>query len=103
MKYLVANFRVTTLSSVYDIIVGGDAVGFQTRFAAFLQEYLALFCAPHHKEKVYQTMCYMLIYALFGKEYDIRMEQESRMPAMDDPTLRRARSVHNVCRHSFSR
>ncbi|KAM6493857.1 putative AAA-ATPase domain containing protein [Amanita muscaria] len=76
MKYLVAN-RVTSLSSVYDTIVGGDAVGFQKQFTAFLQEYLALFCAPHHKEKVYQAMCYMLIYALFGKEYDVRMEQDA--------------------------
>jgi hypothetical protein len=76
MKYLVAN-RVTSLSSVYDTIVGGDAVGFQKEFTAFLQEYLALFCAPHHKEKVYQALCYMLIYALFGKEYDVGMEQDT--------------------------
>jgi hypothetical protein len=76
IKYLAAN-RVTLLSSVYDTIVGGDAVGFQKQFTAFLQEYLALFCTPHHKEKVYQAMCYMLMYALFGKAYDVRMEQDA--------------------------
>ena len=75
-KYLVNN-RVTSLSSVYDTIVGGDAAGFQKQFTAFLQEYLAIFCVPHHKEKVYQAMCYMLIYALFGKEYDVRMERDA--------------------------
>ncbi len=75
-KYLIAN-EVTTLSSVHDTIVRGDAIGFQKQFTAFLQEYLSLFCTPHHKEKVYQAMCYMLFYALFGKEYDVRMEQDA--------------------------
>ena len=75
-KYLVAN-RVTSLSSVYDTIIGGNAEGFQRQFTAFLQEYLALYCTPHHKEKVYQALCYMLIFALFGKEYDVRMEQDA--------------------------
>lgn len=49
MKYLIAN-RVTSLSSMYDTIVGGDSVGFQKQFTAFLQEYLALFCAPHESQ-----------------------------------------------------
>ena len=31
---------------------------------------------PHHK-KVYQALCYMLIFALFGKEYDVRMDQDA--------------------------
>jgi hypothetical protein len=75
-KYLVSN-RVTSLSTVYDTIIGGNAEGFQRQFTAFLQEYLALYCTPHHKEKVYQALCYMLIFALFGKEYDVRMEQDA--------------------------
>lgn len=75
-KYLIAD-EVTTLSSVHDTIVRGDAIGFQKQFTAFLQEYLLLFCTPHHQEKVYQAMCYMLFYALFGKEYDVRMEQDA--------------------------
>lgn len=58
-------------------LVDGDANGFQIQFTTFLQEYLALFCAPHHNEKVYQALCYMLIYALFGKEYGVRMEQDA--------------------------
>ena len=75
-KFLVDN-RVTSLSNVFDILVEGDAKGFQRLFTAFLQEYLALYLTPHHKEKVYQALCYMLIYALFGKEYDVRMEQNA--------------------------
>jgi hypothetical protein len=62
---------------VHDSITSGDAEGFQRQFTAFLQEYLALYCTPHHKEKVYQGMCYMLIFTLFGKEYDVRMEQDA--------------------------
>ncbi|KIM76603.1 hypothetical protein PILCRDRAFT_91525 [Piloderma croceum F 1598] len=54
MKYLVAN-----------------------RFTTFLQEYLALYCTLPHKEKVYQALCYRLIFVLFGKEYDVRMEQDA--------------------------
>jgi hypothetical protein len=61
---------------VYDTIIGGDAEGFQRQFTAFLQD-LALYCTLHHKEKVYQALCYMLIFALFGKEYGVRMEQEA--------------------------
>jgi PD-(D/E)XK nuclease superfamily len=75
-KYLVAS-RVTSLSNAFDTLVAGDAKGFQRQFTAFLQEYLALYLMPHHKEKVYQALCYMLIYALFGKEYDVRMEQDA--------------------------
>ena len=75
-KYLLAN-TATSLSGVYDTIVHGNAEGFQRQFVAFLQEYLALYCTPHHKEKVYQALCYMLIFALFGKEYDVRMEQDA--------------------------
>jgi hypothetical protein len=58
-------------------IVDGDAESFQRQFTAFLQEHCSLFCTPHHKEKVYQALCYMLIYNLFGKEYDVRMEQDA--------------------------
>ena len=75
--HLIATSRVTTLSSIHDSIVCGDAIGFQKQFTAFLQEYLSLFCTPHHKEKVYQAMCYMLFYALLGQEYDVRMEQDA--------------------------
>jgi len=70
---------VASFADVYNTIIGGDAEGFQRQFPAFLQEYLAfynLYCTPHHKEKVYQA-CYMLIFALFGKEYDVRMEQDA--------------------------
>ncbi|KAF8809619.1 DUF1703-domain-containing protein [Phlegmacium glaucopus] len=74
--YLTSN-RVACLSDVYDNIIGGDPKSFQRQFTAFLQKYLALYCTPHHKEKVYQALCYMLIFALFGKEYDVRMEQDS--------------------------
>jgi len=63
--------------SVYDTIIDGNTEGFQRQFTAFLQEYLALYCTPHHKEKVYQALCYMLIFALFGQEYDVRMEQDA--------------------------
>jgi hypothetical protein len=76
VSYLVAN-KVTSLSGVYDTIISGDAEGFQRQFTAFLQEYLAIYCTPHHKEKVYQALCYMLIFALLGKEYDVRMEQDA--------------------------
>ena len=68
--------KVTSLSGVYDTIINGGAEGFQRQFTAFLQEYLALYCTAHHKEKVYQALCYMLIFA-FGKEYDVRMEQDA--------------------------
>jgi hypothetical protein len=59
----------------YNILVKGDADSFQRQFTAFLQEYLSLFCTPQQREKVYQA-CYMLIFSLFGDEYDVRMEQE---------------------------
>jgi hypothetical protein len=62
---------------VYETIISGDAQGFQRQFTAFLQEYLALYSTPHHKEKVYQALCYMLIFALFGKQYDVWMEQDA--------------------------
>ena len=76
-KYLNVTDRATCLSDVYETIISGDAEGFQRQFTAFLQEHLALYCTPYHKEKVYQALCYMLIYALFGKEYDVRMEQDA--------------------------
>jgi PD-(D/E)XK nuclease superfamily len=75
-KYLDANI-VTCPSAVHDSITSGDVAGFQRQFTAFLQEYLELYCTPHHKEQVYQGMCYMLIFTLFGKEYDVRMEQDA--------------------------
>jgi len=76
VDYLNNTMVESSLSGLYDVIIDGDAEGFQRRFTAFLQEYLSLFCAPHHKEKVYQALFYMLIFALFGKEYDVRMEQD---------------------------
>ena len=75
-EFLDHSNRFTFLSGVYDTLSGGDAESFQTQFTAFLQEYLALCCTPHHKEKVYQALCYMLIFTLFGQEYDVRMEQD---------------------------
>lgn len=77
VDYMNTTMVESSLSGLYDVIIDGDAEGFQSRFTAFLQEYLSLFCAPHHKEKVYQALCYMLIFALFGKEYDVRMEQDA--------------------------
>ena len=73
MGYLTSK-KVTSLSDVYDTIIGGDAEGFQRQFIAFLR---ALYCTPHHKEEVHQALCYMLIFMLFGKEYDVRMEQDA--------------------------
>ena len=67
----------SSLSGMCAIIAGGDAEGFQRRFTAFLQEYLSLSCTPHHKEKVYQALCYMLIFALSDKKYGVRMEQDA--------------------------
>ena len=67
----------SSLSGVYDVIVDGDAEGSQRRFTAFLQEYLSHYCTPHHKEEVYQALCYMLTFALFGKECDVKMEQDA--------------------------
>ena len=62
----------------YDIIIGGNAEGFQRQVTAFSGiSNLALYCTPHHKEKVSQALCYMLIFALFGKEYDVRIEQDA--------------------------
>jgi len=75
-KYLLTS-KVTCLPGVYETIIGGDAKGFQKQFTAFLQKYLTLYCTPHHKEMVYQALCFMLIYALLGKEYDVRMEQDA--------------------------
>lgn len=77
MRYLIDNNVTSLASSIHDTIACGDADGFQKKFTAFLQEYFAIFCTPHQKEKGYQAMCYMLIYALFGKEYDVRMEQDA--------------------------
>ena len=62
---------------MYDTIIGGNAGGFQRQFTAFLREYLPLYRTPHHMEKVYQALCYMLMFALSGKEYDVRMEQDA--------------------------
>jgi hypothetical protein len=76
VDYLNKTMVESSLSGLYDVIIDGDAEGFQRRFTAFLQEYLSLYCTPHHKEKVYQALCYMLIFALSGKEYDVRMEQD---------------------------
>jgi hypothetical protein len=67
----------TRLSYIHEIINNGDAKGFQTEFTAFLQDYIALYLVPHHQEKAYQALIFMLIFALFGDEYDIRMEQDS--------------------------
>ena len=67
----------SSLSHIAEVIINGDAAGFQRQFTTFLQEYLSLFCTPHHKEKVYQALCYMLIFSLLGKEYDVRMEQDA--------------------------
>jgi hypothetical protein len=75
-KYLGAN-EIPSFSGVYETIIGVNAEIFQKQFTTFLQEYLALYCMPHHKEKVYQALCYMLIFTLFGKEYDIKMEQDA--------------------------
>ena len=77
VDYLKQTTAHPSLLGVYDVIVDADAEGFQRQFTAFLQEYLSLYCTPHHKEKVYQALCYMLIFALFSKEYDVRMEQDA--------------------------
>ena len=76
VDYLNKTMVESSLSGVYDVIIDGDAEGFQRRFTTFLHEYLSLYCTPHHKEKVYQALRYMLIFALFRKEYDLRMEQD---------------------------
>ena len=65
------------LSRIAEVIINGDAEGFQSQFTNFLQQYLSLFCVPHHKEKVYQGLCFMLIFSLFGKQYDVRMEEDA--------------------------
>jgi hypothetical protein len=80
--HLIANPGGSTLSStrfsrIHEIINNGDAEGFQTEFTAFMQEYMALYLVPHHKEKVYQALIFMLLFALFGSEYDVRMEQDA--------------------------
>jgi len=66
----------TRLARIHEIINNGDADGFQTEFTAFLQDYIALYLVPHQKEKDYQALIFMLIFALFGDEYNIRMEQD---------------------------
>ena len=76
-KFLKHDNKFTFLSGLYDTLRDGDAEGFQTQFTAFLQEYLAIYYTPHHKEKVYQALCFMLIFALFGQDYDVRMEQDT--------------------------
>jgi len=54
---------------------------------AFLQEYHSPFCTPHHREKVYRALCYMLIIIIFfGQEYDIRMEQDAITSGQSDIT-----------------
>ena len=76
MKHFTAN-NATSLIEIYNTIVAGDANAFRDLFTAFLQEYFSTFCVPHHKEKLYQAMSFMLIFALFRKQYDVRMEQDA--------------------------
>jgi len=76
-RYLDENKVGSLLTDVYGIIVNGDANGFQKRLTAFLHEYLSLFFTPHHREEVYQALCYMLIFSLFGNAYDVRMEHDA--------------------------
>ena len=64
------------LSCKREIINNGNAEGFQTDFTAFLQDYIVSYLVPHHKEKVYQALIFMLIFAIFGDEYNIKMEQD---------------------------
>lgn len=68
-------------------ILNGNAEGFQKHFTAFLQKRLSLFCVLSHKEKVYQSLCFMLFLKLF----------------MDDPILWRTRLDQNDFRDSFGR
>jgi len=79
-KWMVTHFKerknFPSLLKVSTAIIDGDAEGFQRQFTAFLQEYLSLFCVPHHREKVYEALCFMLIFALFGEDYNVRMEQD---------------------------
>ena len=58
------------------ILVNGDAKTFQARFTASFQEHLVLFCVLRHKEKVYQALCFMLIFLLFNDGYKVKMEEE---------------------------
>jgi hypothetical protein len=66
-------------SDMYKIIMDGDAPKFQVTFTAFLQEHLSLFCVPRHREKVYQALCFILIFSLFDTadhRYKVKMEQD---------------------------
>jgi hypothetical protein len=68
-------------------IRGGDAKALQMQFTAFLQQNLSLFCAPTHREKVYQAIGFMLIYSLFSNTsncaYDVKMEQDDGLGRSD--------------------
>jgi hypothetical protein len=75
-KHLVANVN-TSFPGLRDTLVKADAEGFQRQFTAFLREHLSLFIRPGPREKVYEGICFMLIFALFGNEYNLTMEQDA--------------------------
>jgi hypothetical protein len=62
---------------VYKIVTDGNARQFQATFTDFLQKHLSLFYSPRHKEKVYQALCFLLIFALSDHRYEIKTEQDS--------------------------